>query len=91
VTAAAGLLHAIIASRRVYPMPFPKQEIAKILVADLAMALALSGIVQFSGVAALCAQVAIGMLVYLIAAVSLNLLNLRQTAMTAMVRWLAAR
>jgi O-antigen/teichoic acid export membrane protein len=91
ITAVAGLLYALVQSRSVYPLTFPLPEIAKIIVADLAMAVALSSIIHLRGAAALCAQVAIGMFVYLIAALSLNLLNLRQSAMTAVLRWRTAR
>jgi O-antigen/teichoic acid export membrane protein len=86
-----GLTHAVLASRCVYRMPFPRREAAKVAVSVLAMAVALVPFARLNGVAILSGQVTLGLAVYITALWSLNLLNLRQSAKSALLRWLMAR
>ena len=80
-TAIAGFLHALIASWRVYPMPLPFWDIAKILAAVVAMAAVLEPLVSLRGMAALCLQIAAGGAVYGAVIFALNILNLRHAAL----------
>jgi O-antigen/teichoic acid export membrane protein len=90
-TAASGLTHAVIVSRRIYAMPFPSKELGKIILAVLAMALALSDTTQYRGVAALVTQIGIGGLTYGATALALNLLNLREAGWALLARRIAWR
>lgn len=89
-TAAAGLLYAWFASRRVYRMPFPSRDVAKLLLATLAMAIVLELLDDLRGAAALCVQIAAGGLAYAGAAVALDLLSLRRSTVEKVSRWLVA-
>jgi O-antigen/teichoic acid export membrane protein len=91
LTQLSGLTHAVLASRCVYRMPFPRRDAAKVAVAVLAMAVALMPFARLKGVAILSGQITLGLAVYIAALWSLNLLNLRQSAKSALLRWLAAR
>ena len=91
VTAIVGFAHALVASRRVYRIPFPAREIAKVLAAVLAMVLVLAPLASFRGVAALFAQTGIGLAVYVIAAFALNLLNVRHLSASLLLRWRSVR
>lgn len=91
LTACAGLAHALLASRRVYRIPFPTGELGKVVAAALAMSVALFSVAQLRGVTALLAQIGIGILVYAAAAYGLNLLNVRRAATARLMRWRAAR
>jgi O-antigen/teichoic acid export membrane protein len=77
VTAIAGLAHALLVARRVYRLPFPRRELAKVLAAAMTMALVLSALLRFRGTAALALQIAIGFGVYAAIVYALNLLNMR--------------
>lgn len=90
-TAAAGIAYALIASRRVYRIPFPTREIAKVLSATLAMAMVLKLLEPFRGPVALGAQIGVGAGTYGAAVFALNLLKLRHVTMMVLTRWLAAR
>ncbi len=91
LTEFTGLAHALIAARRVYRLPFPLRETAKVAAAVLAMAVALVPFAHLSGRAVLSGQICLGVAVYAVALWSLNLLNLRQAATSALLRWLTAR
>lgn len=90
VTAAVGLAHALIASRRVYRLPFPALEAMKVIVAVIAMGLALMPVLQLRGSPGLVVQVGIGTLTYVAAVFSLNILDLRRVAMSRLLDWFAA-
>jgi O-antigen/teichoic acid export membrane protein len=91
LTEATGLTHAVLAARRVYRMPFPRREAAKVLAAVLAMAAALLPVVDARGGLALAGQIVWGAVVYAAVLWALNLLNLRQMTASRLLRWLAAR
>lgn len=91
LTAVVGLVHALVASRRVYRIPFPMREVGKVMAAALAMSLALGLVAQFRGAAALLGQIGGGLFVYGIVACGLNLLNVRHSAVTMLVRRRADR
>jgi O-antigen/teichoic acid export membrane protein len=91
ITECTGLAHALLAAQRVYRLPFPALDAAKVGVAALIMALALTPLTGFSGMAALIGKVLLGLLVYAAGLWSLNLLNLRRTMTTTLLRWLTVR
>lgn len=91
LTEFTGLAHAVLAARRVYRLPFPARDTAKVAAGVLAMAVALVPFADLSGTIALAGQIALGMTTYALALWSLNLLNLRQATMTTLLRWLTAR
>jgi O-antigen/teichoic acid export membrane protein len=91
VTAIVGLVHAIVASRRIYRLPFPAREIAKVLAAVFAMGLAIAPLASFTGAAALLIQTGSGCAVYVVAAFALNLLDVRHRSASLFMRWRAAR
>jgi O-antigen/teichoic acid export membrane protein len=91
LTAVAGFAHAVVASRRVYRLPLPMRDTAKVVAAVLAMALVLGCVSNGRGAPALCGQIGLGFLTYSAALWSLNLLNLRQATRGMLSRWLAAR
>ncbi|HUJ99441.1 MAG TPA: polysaccharide biosynthesis C-terminal domain-containing protein [Stellaceae bacterium] len=91
VTEFCGLGHALLAAHRVYRLPFPRREAAKVATAVLMMAGALVPFAHFGGGVALLGQVSLGLAVYAVALWSLNLLNLRETTMNTVQRWLTAR
>ena len=73
----AGSVLAVIASRRVYKLPLPFTEIAKIVICSAIMFLALQTVADSHGVRALLVQLAIGSLVYLTSFVALDVLHSR--------------
>jgi O-antigen/teichoic acid export membrane protein len=91
LTAVVGFVHAMLVSRRVYRLPFPLQDSAKIVAAALTMALALALLGHLTGAAALCLQISVGLATYLVALCFLNLLNIREVARLMLMRWLASR
>jgi O-antigen/teichoic acid export membrane protein len=84
-TAIAGFLHALIASRRVYPMPLPFWDVAKILASVVAMTAVLGPLVSLRGMAALCLQIAAGGTAYAAVFFALNILNLRHAALAMLL------
>jgi len=91
LTECAGLVHGLLAARRVYRLPFPARDAAKLAAATLIMALALMPFTRFSGMAAVAGQVLLGLVVYAAGLWSLNLLNLRRTTTSMLLRWLTVR
>ncbi len=91
LTELTGLIHALLAARQVYRMPFPLHDAAKVAAGVSAMAVALMPFMHLSGGVALSGQIALGLAVYVLALWSLNLLNLREMTMSTLQRWLTAR
>jgi O-antigen/teichoic acid export membrane protein len=91
LTEATGLAHAILAARRVYRMPFPRREAAKVLAAVVVMAAALLPVAHARGGVALSGEILWGAAIYTGTLWSLNLLNLRQMTTNRLQRWRAAR
>jgi len=84
----AGFVVAVIASRKVYKLPLPMKEIAKVAAGAAIMYLALQPVAGFRGAGALLLQLTIGSLVYLIAIVELDVLRSRQWLVRQFTGWL---
>jgi O-antigen/teichoic acid export membrane protein len=80
MTIAVGiaLVHAVVLSRRVFPLPCPIQEIVRISLATLTMAIAIELMPIWPGIVGLAARVGAGLMAYGASAVALNLLGLRE-------------
>jgi O-antigen/teichoic acid export membrane protein len=87
----AGFVVAVIASRKVYKLPLPIKETAKVAIASTIMYLALQPVANSHGVAALLAQLTIGSVVYLASIVALDVLHSRQWLVRQLAGWLAQR
>jgi O-antigen/teichoic acid export membrane protein len=86
-----GFAVAVIASRRVYKLPFPFKETAKVVVASALMYFVLQTVADSRGVGALFVQLTIGSLVYLTSIVALDVLQSRQWLVRQLTGWLAQR
>jgi O-antigen/teichoic acid export membrane protein len=86
-----GFAVAVIASRRVYKLPFPFKETAKVVVASALMYFVLQTVADSRGVGALFVQLTIGSLVYLTSIVALDVLQSRQWLVRQVTGWLAQR
>jgi O-antigen/teichoic acid export membrane protein len=86
-----GFAVAVIASRRVYKLPFPFKETAKVVVASALMYFVLQTGADSRGVGALFVQLTIGSLVYLTSIVALDVLQSRQWLVRQLTGWLAQR
>jgi O-antigen/teichoic acid export membrane protein len=75
---AVSLVHAIVASRIVFPMPVPAGATAKILAATAVMAAALFGLSERTGTLALGAQLVVGVSAYAATALATDLMGLRR-------------
>jgi O-antigen/teichoic acid export membrane protein len=91
IALAAGFVVAVIASRRVYKLPLPVKETAKVVIGTAIMYFALRTVADSRGVGALLAQLAIGSLVYLASIVALDVLHSRQWLVRQLTGWLAQR
>ena len=85
-TAAAGLAHASTAARRIYAVPLPVREIAKILLAAALMTAGIEGLPRATGAAGLILEILAGAAIYGAAAAMVNLLDLRRAAMALLFR-----
>src|SRR6266446_842198 len=88
IALSAGFVVAVIASRKVYKLPLPMKEIAKVAAGAAIMYLALQPVAGFRGAGALLLQLTIGSLVYLIAIVELDVLRSRQWLVRQFTGWL---
>jgi O-antigen/teichoic acid export membrane protein len=91
VALAAGFVVAVIASRRVYKLPLPFKETAKVAAATAIMYAALQMVSDSRGVGALLAQITIGSLVYLAAIAAMDVLHARRVLVRQLTGWLAQR
>jgi O-antigen/teichoic acid export membrane protein len=91
IALSAGFVIAVIASRKVYKLPLPTKETAKVVIGSTIMYLALQPVADSRGVAALLAQLTIGSLVYLASIVALDVLHSRQWLVRQLAGWLAQR
>jgi O-antigen/teichoic acid export membrane protein len=87
----AGFVVAVIASRRVYKLPLPFKQTAKVVLASALMYSALQTVADSRGVGALFVQLTIGSLVYLTSIVALDVLHSRQWLVRQLTGWLAQR
>jgi O-antigen/teichoic acid export membrane protein len=80
MTIAVGiaLVHAAMLSRRVFPLPCPIQEIVRIGLATLIMAIAIELMPIWPGIIGLAARVGAGLMAYGASAIALDLLGLRE-------------
>jgi len=91
IALAAGFVVAVIASRRVYKLPLPFKETAKVAAATAIMYAALQTVSDFRGVGVLLAQITIGSLVYLAAIAAMDVLHARRFLVRQLTGWLAQR
>jgi O-antigen/teichoic acid export membrane protein len=75
-----GLFLGAVVSRRVFRLPLPFTDTAKVLASTAIMVLCLSGLSRFSGPVALVLQIAVGVAAYAGAVVAFNVLGLRPMA-----------
>jgi O-antigen/teichoic acid export membrane protein len=85
-----GLAAAIVASRRVYPLPFPVIDPAKILASTGIMVMVLYELARFSGVWALAGQIAAGSLAYAGAVAAFDVLGARNRLIVLSRDWVRA-
>jgi O-antigen/teichoic acid export membrane protein len=77
VAVGVALVHAVLLSRRAFPLPFPTPEIIRIGLATLLMVIAIEVVPVWPGILGLASRVGAGLLAYGAGAVALNLLGLR--------------
>jgi O-antigen/teichoic acid export membrane protein len=87
----AGFVVAVIASRKVYKLPLPIKETAKVVIGSAIMFFALHPVAHSRGVGALLLQLTIGSLVYLTSIVALDVLRSRQWLVRQLTGWLVQR
>ena len=87
----AGFVVAVIASRKVYNLPLPIKEAAKVVIGSAIMYFALQTVASSRGIGALLLQLTIGSLVYLASIVALDVLQSRQWLIRHFTGWLAQR
>jgi len=91
IALSAGFVVAVIASRRIYKLPLPIKETAKVVLASALMYSALQTVADSRGVGAFFVQLTIGSLVYLTSIVALDVLQSRQWLVRQLTGWLAQR
>jgi O-antigen/teichoic acid export membrane protein len=87
---AIGLAVSAAAGMRVYRLPVPVLETAKIIASTGTMALVLIGLAHFSGPSALAGQIAAGSLVYAFSVVAFDVLDARVWLLTHARLWVRA-
>jgi O-antigen/teichoic acid export membrane protein len=84
----AGFVVAVVASRKVYNLPLPIKEAAKVVAGSAIMFFALQTVASARGVGALLVQLALGSLVYVTSIVALDVLHSRQWLVRHLTGWL---
>lgn len=77
VASGLALAHAALLAPRAYPLPFPREETARIVLATGAMTVSLVATKSWPGVAGLMAAVCISFAIYATMVLALNVLGLR--------------